>query len=70
MNVDFICKKCLFCVVLEVRTCQIALVSSTNMMIFVVFGVRAVVNVKIKVFMMIITITMIIIGIFISNIGY
>ena len=44
---------------MEVKTCPIALVSSTNMMIFVVFGVRAVVNVKIKVFMMIVTMLMI-----------
>ena len=53
------CKKCLFCVVLEVRTCPIALVSLMNMMIFVVFSVRAVMNVKIKVFMMIVTMIMI-----------
>ena len=52
-------QKCLFYVVLEVRTCPVALVSSTNMMIFVVFSVRAVMNVKIKVFMMIVTMTMI-----------
>ena len=63
-------QKCWFYVALEVKTCLFALVSLTNMMIFVVFSVRAVVNVKIKVFMTIVTMTMITIGIFISDMGY